>query len=138
MAQPANVSPPLQFSAQYTDERDRADEILLSFQRDKTMALSQKKDALRDIAFQAFYAHEKAIRDHIKETQRLAAILSKWRLPSAETICQHLEVSKFLYGDASRRIFDGMYSLSLEDLQAFIDEVNQVMAVEQTKETLHC
>ena len=93
------------------------------------MVHSQKKDALRDAAFQAFHAHEKAVRDHIKETQRLAAILRKWRLPSAETICQHLEVSKFLYGDASRRIFDGMYSLSLEDLQAFIDEISQAVAV---------
>ena len=93
------------------------------------MVHSQTKDALRDAAFQAFHAHEKAVRDHIKETQRLAAILSKWKLPSAETICQHLEVSKFLYGDASRRIFDGMYSLSLEDLQAFLDEISQAVAV---------
>jgi hypothetical protein len=104
--------------------------MILSFQRYITMAHGQKKDALRDIAFQAFYAHEKAVRNHIKETQRLAEILSKWRLPSSETICQHLEVSKFLYGDASRRIFDGMYSLSLEDLQAFIDEISQAVAVE--------
>jgi hypothetical protein len=94
------------------------------------MAHGQKKDELRDIAFQAFYAHEQAVRNHIKETQRLAEILSKWRLPSSETVRQHLEVAKFLYGDASRRIFDGMYSLSLEDLQAFIDEISQAVAVE--------